>query len=565
MSLCVIYCRKSSEAEDRQILSLPSQLGEMELLRKRTSERVFEAFAEAQSAKAPGRPEFERMMRLVESGKADTILCWKLDRLARNPIDGGRVIWAVNHYGAKIITPTQVFQKNDGSTLLMWVELGMAHKYVEDLSINVKRGLAGKLQMRWMPGRAPMGYLNARSADGIGILVEDPARFPLVRRMWELLLTGQYTVRAIADIVRDDWKLTSKPTKHSGKRPMSFAAVYRLFTLPFYYGVFEYPVGSGSWYKGAHPPIITEEEFDKAQRILGRTNRPRPKKHAFRFVGMMRCGACGCAITAEEKFKRPKNGNVHHYIYYHCTKKKIPRCTQRSIEEKTLLAQMQSFLFSIDLPQSYCDWVVKNIGQLAEEEHSDEIIHLKRLAEAIDKTTQSLKELTKMRYSQLITDEEFALERSLLNLERDRLEAATKSTRLTQAWKEEMLYVYRKLASIHDRFIQADATEQKRILLETSSNLTILDGKLIVKAMEPFFQIHEAYARAAGQKGAFEPPKKGSARTPSPFFSVYFSIGLRHLEDVRTYFIKRIKKRLEKEAGLDTSSDDETSTQASAA
>src|SRR6185436_17637615 len=191
MNRYFLYCRKSSEAEDRQVLSIQSQTAELHALAKRLNGEIVEVFSESRSAKEPGRPVFSEMIRRLMAHEADAILCWKLDRLARNPIDGGTVIWAVNHHGIKVITPSQIFQKEDESVILMWVELGMAHKFVIDLRKNSKRGMKTKADMGWMPAYAPIGYKNERLDSGIAVISEDPGRFPLVRRMWELLLTGQ--------------------------------------------------------------------------------------------------------------------------------------------------------------------------------------------------------------------------------------------------------------------------------------------------------------------------------------------------------------------------------------
>src|SRR6266542_482778 len=140
-----VYCRKSSEAEDRQVLSLDSQDVELKRLAERLDLDIAEVFTEAKSAKAPGRPIFSAMLDRIERGDACGVICWKLDRLARNPIDGGRLIWAIKQYGLEVITPTQAFRPQDENTVLMYIEFGMAQKYIEDLSRNVRRGLRAKL------------------------------------------------------------------------------------------------------------------------------------------------------------------------------------------------------------------------------------------------------------------------------------------------------------------------------------------------------------------------------------------------------------------------------------
>jgi site-specific DNA recombinase len=155
------YCRKSSEAEDRQILSIDSQVTELKRHAARKSIRILEVLTEAKSAKAPGRPVFNSMMERLYRGEADGILCWKLDRLARNPVDGGAIIWAMKQHGVRIITPFQAYSQSEDNVVWMYLEFGMAQKYVDDLSKNVKRGLRAKAESGWIPGPTPLDTRTA--------------------------------------------------------------------------------------------------------------------------------------------------------------------------------------------------------------------------------------------------------------------------------------------------------------------------------------------------------------------------------------------------------------------
>jgi site-specific DNA recombinase len=178
-----IYCRKSSEAEDRQVLSIESQTRELEQKAAKLNLPVAEILTESRSAKEPGHPAFSQMMRRLYRGEAAGIICWKLDRLAHNPVDGGSIIWAIKQNGIRVMMPAQSYTREDDNIMLMYIEFGMAQKYVDDLSRNVKRGLKTKAEKGWYPNTPPSGYLsNKVRLIGEVNVVKDPERFPLVRK-----------------------------------------------------------------------------------------------------------------------------------------------------------------------------------------------------------------------------------------------------------------------------------------------------------------------------------------------------------------------------------------------
>jgi len=210
----IIYCRKSSEAEDRQVLSIESQITELKKLAERLNLEVVEVLTESQSAKSPGRPIFNEMIKKINQGKADGIICWKLDRLARNPIDGGQIIWILQK---GIIKHIQTFDRSyypEDNVLLMSVEFGMANQFILDLSKNVKRGLRTKLEKGWRPNLAPLGYLNSRTkGKGKNEIIKDPERFDLIKKMWKLMLSGSYSPPKILKIANNKWALRTRNGK----------------------------------------------------------------------------------------------------------------------------------------------------------------------------------------------------------------------------------------------------------------------------------------------------------------------------------------------------------------
>lgn len=546
-----IYCRKSTEDKDRQILSIPSQTLELRQLAERLGIKVVRLFNESKSAKVPGRPVFADMMKRLRRKEADGILCWKLDRLARNPIDGGTVIWAVNQFGLKIITPGQTFQQGDESLIMMYLEIAMAHKYVVDLSKNVTRGMRLKVtEMGWKTGLAPLGYLNRRLENRVAIIVEDPKRFKLVRQMWDLVLSG-HSIYTILDLATDKWGFRGRSTRKRTERPLTKSGLYRILTNPFYYGEFEYPRGSGSFYKGKHPPMITQMEFDRVQDLLGRGNRARPKRHSFTFTGLMRCGECGAMITAEEKFKYQKNGNIHRYVYYRCTKRRRnPRCTQGAIRQEILIREILDFLGKIEVSQSFTDWAIRSVVGLVETEHGQDMLHMTHMANRCKEIDDSLRELTRMRYRHLIEDAEYQRERNSLHLEQSRIEGEIRSGAQDQEWRESAKFVYNTLANLSLRFEKADPVAQRTMLTAVGSHLTLKDKKLIVEAIEPFRMVHRSYIDFLQALGPFEPPKNGSTATPSPNWEAAFNMLCSSVNDVRTFFINQKRERQKKEFEL---------------
>ncbi len=323
----IIYARKSSESEDRQVQSIDDQVNRLKKLANEQGLKVSDILIEAKSAKQPdSRPHFDKMLQAIESGEADGILCWQINRLSRNPIDSARVQWLLQRDILKSIQTIDREYLPSDNVLLFNVESGIANQYIIDLRKNTLRGTLSKLEKGGFPNRPPIGYLNDKEEK---IVIKDSERFHFVRKMWDLMLTGRYSPPQILEIA-NSWGLRTPKTKKTGGKELSRSAVYNIFANLFYAGIIEY---DGNQYDGKHEHMITLEEYDKVQFLLGRKGRPRSKKHKFAFTGLIQCGECGCFYTAETKKKYIKStGEIRNYTYYHCTRrsKKI-KCSQRKV------------------------------------------------------------------------------------------------------------------------------------------------------------------------------------------------------------------------------------------
>ena len=522
MSGYFIYCRKSSEAEDRQVLSIESQTRELKEVASKLGLPVAEVLTESMSAKAPGRPVFNRMMQRLYQGEAEGIICWKLDRLARNPVDGGSIIWSIKQHGIRVVTPAQSFAREDDNIILMYIEFGMAQKYVDDLSKNVKRGLKTKIENGWYPGVAPPGYLNhTDTLTGENTLIKDPDRFPLIRRMWDLMLSGRYTPPRILEIANSEWGLRTRKTRRQGDRRFARSAIYKIFTRPFYYGSFEYPKGSGQWYEGKHEPMVTEAEYDRVQTLLGRNGNPRPKsRHDFAYTGLIRCGGCGRMVTAEEKrqlicgqckFKFaccnrqacPRCGTsvekmakplFLHYTYYHCSRSKRPSCRQKCVTGRELENQISGFIATIGISERFKGLALKYLHEMHEQEIASRKSIVESQRKAYQECRQQLDNLVNLKTSprnqdgNLLSDEEYAQRRVKLLKEMSALDKLLNDDgQLLEQPLRLSEQTFEFASTVQNRFAEGDAKTKKEILATIGSNLILMDKKLLIEARKPFF------------------------------------------------------------------------------
>jgi len=472
-----IYARKSTESEDRQILSIESQINELKELAKRKGLEVSEVLEESKSAKAPGRPIYSDMLKRIYNKEADGIICWKLDRLARNPIDGGQIIWALKELDIEIITPTQMYQSGDDNQLIMYMEFGMAQKYIDDLSKNVKRGNKTKYEKGWVCGMPPLGYLNDRINRTI---ITDPIRFPLVRKIWDLALTNCYSLRELSEKA-EEMRLTSRKCgNYPGGYP-SISTIHKILTNPFYYGELHTTQGI---YRGSQEPMIKPEEFDKVQSILGRKGKPRPIKKRFAYTGLIRCGECGCQITAETKVQR----HGHQYTYYRCTKRK-GACSQKYIELKDLEAQMVDILEDIRLDPEFITWSGKYLSTKSKREFAERGSMIRNHQEDYNQAQKLLDELLAMRLNRLLGDEEFLEQKTKLMQEKDRIQKMLRDdNNRADDWFEKVGEMFKIALEAVDAINNGSIEVKRQVLDSIGSNLVLKDKKLALDMNKPYSQ-----------------------------------------------------------------------------
>jgi DNA invertase Pin-like site-specific DNA recombinase len=499
-----MYIRKSSESEDRQALSIPAQERELRALADRKGYVVVGApIAESMSAKRPGRPGFAELLQRLENGEADGILCWHLDRLARNPIDGGQIMWKVGKPTLSVIAaPDREYAGTPDDKMLMSIIFGMATKYSDDLAKNVMRGTREALLRGLWPGKYKFGYM--RDPD-TGLMVPDPKRWSLVRQLWdwrlegvsvqeihrravqELGLTRPVSARSLrqAAVRLEEGEIDDmdEPRPLCGRQllagPIGRNTLYHLLSDPFYAGQMAF---DGRVYKGIHKAMVTPDEFARAQ-FHDETPAPSaPTLLPFAYRGLIRCGTCGAAVTAERKTNR----QGHKYVYYHCARRQrtdVP-CRERSVTEDEIDAEMQAFLGRFRLPDAVLTAFEADVVAQLDAAAQQQVTAVDERRAELRRMDAKLERLRELLVDGVITSQDYTRDRERALAARDAVaEHAAKPPT-----KAELLEPVRSAVSAMKtgrlRFDQLSATKKLAVVREACSNLTLQGSKLSIHATE---------------------------------------------------------------------------------
>ena len=406
----IAYARKSTDEKDKQVLSIDNQISELKEFALRENLEIVDFLTEAQSAKVTGRPVFNSLVKRIEKGEAQGIVSWNPDRIARNSIDGGKIIYLLDTGELQSLKfPTHWFENTPQGRFMLSIAFGQAKYYVDNLSQNVHRGLKYKIKMGVWPALAPWGYKNDRN---LKTVVLDPVKANVIKKAFELYATGKYTLHDMCMYFYENGIRERK----SGDPPET-GTVRDVFKRPFYYG---YMLYNGELYKGTHTPIITKDTFDKVQEIIKQrgwfhSKLYRKKTYDFAFTGLLKCHYCKYSITAEQRpFFFPRTNNKIIYIYYHCTKKD-KKCFQKGYtREEILEVQFREMISSLSVSEAWVDQMNKFLVQDIESQKSVDKISSSRLETEISQTEQKLDTLLEAYLDTVIDSESYVKKKNEL-------------------------------------------------------------------------------------------------------------------------------------------------------
>lgn len=345
-----LYARKSTESDEKQALSIDSQVKEMLAIAERDNLDIIDIRRESHSAKDSGqRPVFNEIIKDIQTGRFNGILTWAPDRLSRNAGDLGSLVDLMDQkLLVEIRTYGQQFSNSPNEKFLLMILCSQAKLENDNKSINVKRGLRTRCEMGLWPAPAPTGYFNEKRIDRKGYVIVDTQRAPIIKRMFEKVAYEHWSGRKLYHWLKFEINFRSA----TSNKPLTLSNIYKVLQTPFYYGSFEYPLGSGNWYQGKHKPIISRELFDKTTEQLKRDQIVRGESKEFAFTRLLTCGLCGSGICAEEKFKTLKTtGTTARYVYYGCNRSRDLRCKNGYIREEELIKQFLEIIDKISLDE----------------------------------------------------------------------------------------------------------------------------------------------------------------------------------------------------------------------
>lgn len=486
----VIYARKSTESEDRQALSIQSQIFEMKEVAKRENLRVVEILQESKSAKQPGRPIFNQMIENFKSGKYDGVLCWKIDRLARNSMDAGIVQWLLEKETIQQIKTFNRDYNPEDNVVMASIEFSMANQYIRDLSRNVKRGQAEKIRRGEYPAVPPLGYLIDFKSKKIYI---DEERWQFIKDAFRLYATREYSLPKLSrELHKSGFRTRNGRKVYSG-------TLYNILNNPIYYGWFRW---NDQIYKGIHAPIISKALFDEVQQAFQiKRHRVERNIHNFLFRGHLVCGECGLTVTAEIRNKKKYNKQ---YTYYRCTKSKgTDKCSQKYIREEDLEIEIDKQLAKIKIDEDTLELMVEAAKHQSKSEWNNVRDIEKKNKMLLDNNKTRQDSLIEKFIDNIIPKEIYNQKLAELKNEEVNLEENLKAS------KDSFCNVFEKIeqASIFirkakDLFAKGTREVKKEILSIISSDILIKDQKILeFRLAEPFNWLLETVEEQIPPKG----------------------------------------------------------------
>lgn len=472
-----ISFNRVSSKEQNDGYSLSSQTKTNKSYANKNNFIIDKSFAIPESASGrKQRKIFKEMMGYVKKKDIKIIICEKVDRLTRNFNDAV----AINNWleedpdrQVHLVKDCLILHKNARSQeKLNWnIRVAFAQNFIDNLSEEVKKGQKEKLEQGWLPLRPPLGYKSNGEVRHTKQII-DNKKAPLIKKMFELYATGNYSVKALTE------KMKSEGLRNDSNNPVSKTRIHQLLSTHYYYGVIEW---MGKLYKGNHDPIISKELFDEVQNRLSIKfgGKPKYRKHLFLFTGKIKCEECG-GMVGWELHKGQIYGHCNHYR----------KCSQKIWVKQYEIEEQLSHHLNMIIPD---ERMLLILEEALRDSHDDEIKYNASKKEELNKIITIADQRIEGSYRDKldgrmpITICEKIIEQSIKEKE-DAINSLEKLNKSRADYYQAGYSIHELSLHIKDIFENEKvAIEDKRLLLSMAfSNLALNEGKIVVKYTSAF-------------------------------------------------------------------------------
>lgn len=486
------YARVSSKEQDKEGFSIPAQQKLLQAYATQNGITIEREYVDIETAKHTGRLNFEEMVRYLK--RHDTIrivLVEKTDRLYRNLKDW--VTLDELDIEIHLVKEGIILSRDSKSSekFVHGIKVLMAKNYIDNLSEEARKGQQEKAEQGIWPTKAPLGYLNTTGPDGKKIIVPDPEKADAIAHLFGWYATGTLSMKEVAKQAQEAGLCYRK----SGK-PLPVSGIHWILRNRIYTGEFDW---NGHLYKGRHQPLISRELWERVQGILDGRNakKPKPGKPEFAYIGMMTCGRCGCAITAEIKKRR--------YVYYHCSGSK-GKCTQPYVREEVLSEQFSKLLGRLDFGKPVVDWLTSALQESHADERREHDAAVSRLQAEYERLQHRIHAIYIDKLDGKVDTAFFEKMTSEWRIAQDRcLREIGWHQSADQSYLQEGVQILAIAQSAGKLFTKQDAKEKRRLLEFVISNSVLEAGTIEVTFRQPFdllFQTAIAAAKSGGENGS---------------------------------------------------------------
>lgn len=475
----VCYSRKSSEAREKQALSIPDQNKENEKYAYKEGLNIAFKLEESKSAFKPHiRPEFDKMLALIESGQANAILTWHLNRLCRNPEEGGKILQLLQDGKIKEIrTASGEIYTPESDHLVLQIHFGMANQYSRNISRDVRRGLLGKCERGQYPSPAPLGFEGFGEIRSRNIKPH-PFEAQMIKEVFQMAATARYSLRYLTNFI------LKKGLKTKRDKNISKSHLHNILTCPTYYGYFYH---KGELFKGDYEPIIPKQLFDAVQKALKDRSKPRITSWTTPYNGLAKCPSCESAITTTVKVKYYKRTNNRvTYIYLHCTRRK-GHCDQPPISVQKFENELSKKLGKITIDEKVWSHGLKLLKEKHKQEATKNMAQLNHIQLKYKGLQDKLNRLIDMRTNGELTKEEFISQKEFLLQEQAKLKSLLDENEMNSRNWLELAENFLNVAFYARDTLKGDDRDAKReLIMDVGENLYLRDKKLEFSFKKPY-------------------------------------------------------------------------------